>query len=205
MHAATRVTTTTPTQPPPRTRRQHRVTMRTRIKRHSMAPPGRRRARMTLTVLAVRSRPSGTIECRSVSDCASPCQRLGGTGRHSMTRSGTIRTRADSSGRTRTITRKKADDPTENHDTPSRKPPLQQPPDGRFPLPSARFVPPGAPDRWRANGERAPHGLSDTRWHDPNLYGRWRTRTISGGRTIRHRATRNGIDWHRMALILVYS
>ena len=184
---------------------QHRVTAWSRTKRHSMAPPGRRRTRMTLTVLAVRTRPPGTIECRSVSDRASPCQGLGDTDWHSMTRSGTIRTRADSSGRTRTITREKADDPTENDDSPSRKPPLQQPTDGRFSSPSARFVPPGAPDRWRANGERAHRGRSDTRRHDPNLCGRWRTQAIWSGRMIRHSPARNGTDRHRMALILVYS
>ena len=201
MHAATRAITTTPTQLPPRISRQHKVTMQARTKRHSVAPSGRRRARMTRTVLAVRASPSGTIECRSVSDRASPCRGLGGTGRYSMTRSGTIRTRADSRGRTRTITLEKADDPPENHDCPSGKPPLQQPTDGKFPSPSARFVLPETPNRWRANGERAPRGLSDTRWHDPNLYGWWRTRANWSGWTIRHRPARNGTDRHRMALI----
>ena len=175
--------------------------MRTRTKGHSMAPPGTRRTRMTLTALAVRTRPPGTIECRSVSDRASPYQGLGGTGWHSMTRSGTIRTRADSCGRARTITREKADNPTGNHDSPSRKPPLQQPTDDRFPLPSARFVPSEAPDRWRANGERAHRGRSDTRWHGSNLCGRWRTQAIWSGRTIRQCPTRTGTDRHRMTLI----
>ena len=175
--------------------------MQTRTKWHSSAPPGRRCTRMTLALLAVHTRPRGTVECRSVSDRASPCQGLGGTSRHAMTRSGTIRTPTDSYGRTRTITREKADDPTENHDSPSRKPSLQQPTDGGFPLPSARFVPPEAPDRWRANGERAHRGRSDTRWHDPNLCGRWRTRAIWSARTIRHRAARNGIDRHELTLI----
>jgi hypothetical protein len=57
------------------------------------------------------------------------------------------------------------------------------------------------PSRWRADGERAAPGPSDTRRHHPNLYGRWRTRATGAGRTIRHWATQTGTDRHGMALI----
>jgi hypothetical protein len=145
--------------------------------------------------------PPGTIEFRSMSDRAGPCQGLGSTSQHAMTRSGTIRTRADPRGRTRTIIRGKTDGQSANHDCSSGKPPLQQPTDGSFPLPVARIAPPEAPDRWRANGERAHRGPSDTRRHDPNLDGRSRTRAIWRGWTIRHRPAHNGTDQYKMASI----